>query len=400
MNKLSVKGTLALCSTFALLTVASTTVLADSSAGSGQQMPPTTQLATPAGEQVATTVDRQITVVNPLNGDKAVVTQTATTTPDPDGTDSNIWQVYFPLVYQGYKPSQPFVPVTVVTPETQPSNIEITYRPLKQGDIRTNTFAGIFFKDVHGKQVGPMLCQPVDKKGLVQMPEAPAGWEYINRNQLPDSFICFDYRDPFYVFLVKKAGERPAEQVQTKQLTRKIVCHLPGGDKIYEQTVTAKKVGTQPWEAPAFPEFSVPVSTGYRPSASIIQAQAADADQPLLLVEVTYQPIKTVGPTTSDESLIPLQPGSPIENNQPIGSLNNVASDEKSMTFPDLKDRLEQLQAPLKQLENNEQASQPGALPQTGNHAEKSSTAAGLVIAAWTALSGMFSLKKKLNNFK
>lgn len=394
MNKLSVKGTLTICTALTLLTFASTNALADTAVTGEQQVPAVAdQAAVPVGEQRAATVDRQITVVNPVSGEKNVITQTAS--PEPVGADTNIWQVYFPPVYQGYKPSQPFVPVTAVTPDTQASKVEITYRPLKQGDIRTNTFAGIFFRDIHGKQVGPMLCQPVDKQGIVQMPAAPKGWEYINRELLPDSFLCYDYRDPFYLFLVREIGEQPAASTQTKQLTRKIICHLPEGDKVYEQTVTAKKVGDSPWSVPAFPEFTVPVPTGYRPSLKAVPAQDAAPSQATLTVEVTYQAITPALPTPPGRPDGDRQPGSTKDQQAAGSSLANSGHDETA-TLPGLQAQLDQLQAPLAQLENNEQAGQPLVLPQTGDDSGTGLSAAGLMVAAWTALLGMFGLKKKL----
>ncbi len=59
MNKLRIKGTLTLCSTLALLTLASTNALAD---------PVPTGATVLTGDQQAATVDRQITVVNPVSG--------------------------------------------------------------------------------------------------------------------------------------------------------------------------------------------------------------------------------------------------------------------------------------------------------------------------------------------
>ena len=394
MNKLSVKGTLTICTALTLLTFASTNALADTAVSGEQQAPAAAEQAVvPAEAQQAVTVDRQITVVNPVSGEKNVITQTAS--PEPAGADTNIWQVYFPPVYQGYKPSQPFVPVTAVTPDTQASKVEITYRPLKQGDIRTNTFAGIFFRDIHGKQVGPMLCQPVDKQGIVQMPAAPKGWEYINREQLPDSFLCYDYRDPFYLFLVRETGEQPASSTQTKQLTRKIICHLPGGDKVYEQTVTATKVGDSPWSVPAFPEFTVSVPTGYRPALKTIAAQTADPDQPPLTVEVAYQAIAPELPTSPNRPGSNHQPG-PTKDQQAAGNSFANSGHDETATLPGLQARLDQLQAPLAQLENDEQGSQPLVLPQTGDNSGAGLSATGLLVAAWTALSVMLGLKKKL----
>lgn len=66
MNKLRIKGTLTLCSTLALLTLASTNALADP-VPTGEAPAQATVLT---GDQQAATVDRQITVVNPVSGEK------------------------------------------------------------------------------------------------------------------------------------------------------------------------------------------------------------------------------------------------------------------------------------------------------------------------------------------
>lgn len=164
---------------------------------------------------------------------------------------------------------------------------------------------------------------------------------------------------------------------------------------MYEQTVTAKKVGDSPWSVPAFPEFTVPVPTGYRPSLKAVPAQAAAPGQATLTVEVTYQAIPSALPTPPGRPDGDRQPGS-TKDQQSVGNdLANSGHDETA-PVPGLQARLDQLQAPLAQLENNEQAGQPLVLPQTGDDSGSGLSAAGLMVAAWTALSMMFGLKKKL----
>lgn len=396
MKRFSIKTTLALCSTFTLMLLAATSASADTTTADNPPeliAPVVTQLL--GNQQTEKIIDRQITVISPLDGAKTVITQTAVASPDPNEAASNIWQAYFPPVYQGYKPAQPVVPVTVVTPETVPSKVEITYQPLKQDDLRTNTFAGIFFKDINGKQVGPMLCQPVDTNGVVLMPVAPQGWEYIRQDELPDHFLCFQYRDPFYTFLVQKQAAQTVEHPQTKQLTRKIICHLPSGDKIFEQTVTVRRVGNQPWEKTAFPEFVVPVSAGWRSSLRKIEESPADPDHPLVTVEVTYQAVPADQPAIDEEGATPTAKNPQFPSAAyPNGQTATGGAGRETAAFPRLKEQLAQLQAPLHQLENDEQFTHPATLPQTGNHSPKGWSIVGLMMMTSVALSQLVGFKK------
>ena len=90
------------------------------------------------------------------------------------------------------------------------------------------------------------------------------------------------------------------------------------------------------------------------------------------------------------------------QDSQPADTPDNTVNvaGEGTTAFPDLKDRLAQLQVPLDQLESNEQRSRPVALQQTGNHSEKSGMLPGLIAVAWTAFSASAAFKKKGNYFK
>lgn len=131
------------------------------------------------------------------------------------------------------------------------------------------------------------------------VPEAPEGWEFVNPELVPKQVRTYlNSQDHFYRLLIQKKADKPATPTEptkpeTKQVTRKIILHLPDGDKVVAQTATATKKGKH-WKIESFSAYQVPVIDGYSASVNEVPAKiltVEELDQPQV-VEVNYQLIE------------------------------------------------------------------------------------------------------------
>lgn len=280
MKKVSLRVTLTACTAVALI-AAGGHALADSQLTTT----PVSESSTIQQEMAS----REITVVNP-DGQATVINQTA----NPSGNDeAAIWAPYFPPAYDGYCPSRTYLPGQVVTSKTKSTKVKITYHPAPKGDLVEGPLVFIL-DDLSGKESQRVVSASTNEQGIVKLPAVPEEWEYVNADQLPDSFQHHRRgNDKIYHLLIQKKSPVPT----SKKLVRTIILHLPDGDQTITQTVTATKKGTK-WTVEPFKEYQVPTKEGYTASQTTVPTLVLPVDKldtKLPAIEVNYQADKETG---------------------------------------------------------------------------------------------------------
>lgn len=280
MKKASLRVTLTACTVVALI-AAGGHALADSQLTTT----PVSESSTIQQEMAS----REITVVDP-DGQATVINQTA----NPSGNDETaIWAPYFPPAYDGYCPSRTYLPCQVVTSKTKSTKVKITYHPASKGDLVEGPLVFIL-DDLSGKESQRVVSTSTNEQGIVKLPAVPEGWEYVNADQLPDSFQHHRRgNDKIYHLLIQKKSPVPT----SKKLVRTIILHLPDGDQTITQTVTATKKGTK-WTVEPFKEYQVPTKEGYTASQTTVPTLVLPVnklDTKLPAIEVNYQVDKGTG---------------------------------------------------------------------------------------------------------
>lgn len=153
---------------------------------------------------------REITVINPHNGHRTVIYQR----PIPvnhggKGHSVMVWPEYFPLFFDGYCPSTPYLPAKVVGTAPPTNQVKFTYRAIQQGDQADATIT-FSLDDIADTGYRRVVTKSANGQGTVNLPKAPAGWEYVNQISLPESFkILTGTGNQVYHLLIQKKA-RPA----------------------------------------------------------------------------------------------------------------------------------------------------------------------------------------------
>lgn len=347
MKKRSLKLTLTTCTALAILSLGGATALADE------------QVTTPS-EPVSVsnknldqqeTVSREITVVSPENGEETVINQVANRVTQGESDHSNVWLEYFPPFYEGYRPSELTIPPVVVKENTKPEKIKITYQPLSPSDIQTARVA-IVLADIDGKEPDKLRLTKCDQNGYVDLPTLDDGWEYVNKSGLPDKIHFFMHGNVHSIrIMIQKKGTQvepptePVEKVVTKQLSRKIILHLPSGDKVITQEAVATKTNDQ-WTVEPFEPYVVPTVDGYEASIKEVPACSLsedELDEPTTF-EVNYSPVESEkgdektetegGQTEGDKSEVD-QPTSGEDNEENTPPVKDDQPEEPDKSEPE-----------------------------------------------------------------
>lgn len=296
MRKRSLKLTLTTCTALAILSLGGATALADDQAATLSE--PVSVSNENLDQQE--TVSREITVVSPENGEETVINQVANRVTKGEDDHSNVWLEYFPPFYEGYRPSELTIPPVVINENTKPEKIKITYQPVTPSDIQTARVA-IVLADIDGKESDKLKLTKCDQNGYVDFPTLDDGWEYVNKSGLPDKIHFFMHGNVHSIrIMIQKKGSqvepptKPVEKDVTKQLSRKIILHLPSGDKVITQEAVATKTNDK-WTIEPFEAYMVPTIDGYEASIKEIPALSLSEDkldEPTTF-EVNYSPLES-----------------------------------------------------------------------------------------------------------
>lgn len=306
MNSKHIKTSLALFSSVTLLAITATAAKADELP---DQPVPVTQVQLENEEPATTqaveqTITREITITNPLNGESSTIKQEAVIRDgEPVSENSNVWPEFIVPYYEGYQPSTTEVDPVKVRPTTKPVKVNIKYTPSTEHiPMNTMVFALIDVDDF-GKDDELCLVKE-DEDGFLALPTPPAGYRYYNPN-LPAKVRYFrgTGHSASFKFLIKKidAGQSKEEQ---RSISRKIIFHLPSGDKIVEQTIKAHLKDGK-WTIEKFPAVTAPEVAGYEPSQAEIpelQLGVEELDHELKPFEVQYTLIKDDHQDTGTET--------------------------------------------------------------------------------------------------
>ncbi|MGM9907677.1 mucin-binding protein, partial [Limosilactobacillus sp.] len=335
-----------LLSATVLLSLSSGNVLADENTN-----PPSSHLAVSdhVDEQINTKeVTRTINYVDPLTNEKHTIKQVAHFQFNHDGKlikgATPIWQAYFAPYFEGYHPNLQEVLPKLVTPKSADEVENIIYN---KGPKKDSMRAIVKFISIDGstlpKESRLLTIQNTDGKPLTtfELPAPPQGWEYVSKDQLPSTLRCTS-NSILFMFLVQRSN--PASHREQKELSRKIILHLPTGDQVITQRAHAiRDVSTidgqehyGEWQISPFEELALPLVDGYDSSLAKIgslQLAADQIDKELPTIEVDYHK------TTKKDSTAP----SKDEGNQadPVPGISEgtqtdlpAINDEKTQTDP------------------------------------------------------------------
>ena len=318
-NKFYHRSMVSLLSATALLGLATMPVLAEQNDGDASAPPVTTPAVTSpdtTGEQnVARTqkVTRTIEYTNPISGEREKAVQTAVLKFDQDGNqidaDNAIWPEFFMPSFDGYLCQYSVVRAQKITKDDVWG---LKYYVIYAKEHTTSAQSILKLVDINRKNVVPDIkvnFAADEMEKMIDLPTPPTGWEYVN--DLPAKVPISRYTAPVEL-MVRKSAAVVSHQ-EAKELTRQIIVHLPSGDKIITQKVTATrtvqtdhgKTTTGEWQIPAFAEYQAPSVDGYVADQLTIPAQQLDASQladQLAPVEIHYQQEETAkGDTTGEQ---------------------------------------------------------------------------------------------------
>lgn len=338
MNKTPIKMTLTVCTALTLLSLGGLTV----SANDQPTVVPASEDSTIVDHSQQETVNRQITVISPENGEETVINQVANRVVKDEGDHSNVWPEYFPPVYEGYRPSEYTIPPKIVKENTKAEKVKITYAPLKVDDLQSISVAFVL-EDIDGDKADQLKLVKSDNNGYVNFPPLDEGWEYVNKASLPEKIRYYVQGNGHSIHLLiqkqnnqSKQPEEPTEKPVTKQVIRKIILHLPAGDKVVTQTITANKEGDQ-WTIPAFEAYTVPLIDGYEASLNEVPTLQPTKDELAkeYSVEVNYAPLKNNEDEESTAGDSGESEDQNKEENKPANKPDDEEKDNQNETTPE-----------------------------------------------------------------
>lgn len=283
MKSKHITTTLALFSTLALVSITVTTV--DAKAINSAENTPAGKVTDP----MERTVIREITVVNPLSKEKTVIKQVATINVERiKAKHPDMWPEFVAPEFAGYRPSELQLDPVKMTPQMKSRKVTIEYQPFTDKVAPATRF---FMLDDVDNPCKSSILIPVhsDQFGRYKLPTPPAGYHYFITN-LPKEIQYFPNTGHTSFHLTVKKDENDQGKPASKALTRKVIFHLPAGDKVIEQSARADFVNGR-WMIQSFPQLMVPQVDGYVSTVKCVpdlQIEENAINQPVPTFEVQY----------------------------------------------------------------------------------------------------------------
>lgn len=297
-----------------LLSLSAGNVLAD--ANTGQPASHLTTVKSHDHSQVTTKeVTRTINYVDPLTKEKHTINQVVRFQFDQDGKlikkgTVSAWQAYFVPYFEGYAPNWCEVPPKVITPDSANETEDVIYTKV----LSENPIGSVLIKfiPIDGSNVQYLTIGNSDGKPLstFELPEPPEGWKYVGKDQLPKIVQITPGATRFNFLIQKNDTDTHQEKKQeNKELSRKIILHLPTGDKVITQharatrdvSVVDGKTSYGEWQISPFDEFVLPQVDGYQSSLTKVASLQLTADQlekEPVTIKVDYHKVNDEGTST------------------------------------------------------------------------------------------------------
>ena len=297
-----------------LLSLSAGNVLADANTGQ-----PASHLTTAKshdhGQVTTKEVTRTINYVDPLTKEKHTINQVVRFQFDQDGKLINkgtvsAWQAYFVPYFEGYAPNWCEVPPKVITPDSANETEDVIYTKV----LSENPIGSVLIKfiPIDGSNVQYLTIGNSDGKPLstFELPEPPEGWKYVGKDQLPKIVQITPGATRFNFLIQKNDTDTHQEKKQeNKELSRKIILHLPTGDKVITQharatrdvSVVDGKTSYGEWQISPFDEFVLPQVDGYQSSLTKVASLQLTADQlekEPVTIKVDYHKVNDEGTST------------------------------------------------------------------------------------------------------
>ena len=297
-----------------LLSLSAGNVLADANTGQ-----PASHLTTAKshdhGQVTTKEVTRTINYVDPLTKEKHTINQVVRFQFDHDGKlikkgTVSAWQAYFVPYFEGYAPNWCEVPPKVITPDSANETEDVIYTKV----LSENPIGSVLIKfiPIDGSNVQYLTIGNSDGKPLstFELPEPPEGWKYVGKDQLPKIVQITPGATRFNFLIQKNDTDTHQEKKQeNKELSRKIILHLPTGDKVITQharatrdvSVVDGKTSYGEWQISPFDEFVLPQVDGYQSSLTKVASLQLTADQlekEPVTIKVDYHKVNDEGTST------------------------------------------------------------------------------------------------------
>lgn len=297
-----------------LLSLSAGNVLADANTGQ-----PASHLTTAKshdhGQVTTKEVTRTINYVDPLTKEKHAINQVVRFQFDQDGKlikkgTVSAWQAYFVPYFEGYAPNWCEVPPKVITPDSANETEDVIYTKV----LSENPIGSVLIKfiPIDGSNVQYLTIGNSDGKPLstFELPEPPEGWKYVGKDQLPKIVQITPGATRFNFLIQKNDTDTHQEKKQeNKELSRKIILHLPTGDKVITQharatrdvSVVDGKNSYGEWQISPFDEFVLPQVDGYQSSLTKVASLQLTADQlekEPVTIKVDYHKVNDEGTST------------------------------------------------------------------------------------------------------
>ena len=297
-----------------LLSLSAGNVLADANMGQ-----PASHLTTAKshdhGQVTTKEVTRTINYVDPLTKEKHTINQVVRFQFDQDGKlikkgTVPAWQAYFVPYFEGYAPNWCEVPPKVITPDSTNETEDVIYTKV----LSENPIGSVLIKfiPIDGSNVQYLTIGNSDGKPLstFELPELPEGWKYVGKDQLPKIVQITPGATRFNFLIQKNDTDTHQEKKQeNKELSRKIILHLPTGDKVITQharatrdvSVVDGKNSYGEWQISPFDEFVLPQVDGYQSSltkGASLQLTADQLEKEPVTIKVDYHKVNDEGTST------------------------------------------------------------------------------------------------------
>lgn len=300
-----------------LLSLSAGNVLADANTGQPASHLTTTK-SHDHGQVTTKEVTRTINYIDPLTKEKHTINQVVRFQFDQDGKlikkgTVPAWQAYFVPYFEGYAPNWCEVPPKVITPDSANETEDVIYTKV----LSENPIGSVLIKfiPIDGSNVQYLTIGNSDGKPLstFELPEPPEGWKYVGKDQLP-KIVQITPGATRFNFLIQKNDTDPHQEKkqENKELSRKIILHLPTGDKVITQharatrdvSVVDGKTSYGEWQISPFDEFVLPQVDGYQSSLTKVASLQLTADQlekEPVTIKVDYHKVNDEG-TSTDSS--------------------------------------------------------------------------------------------------
>ena len=332
MKSKHIKTTLALFSTLALVSITVTTV--DAKTIGNAESTQVGKTTAPAER----TVTRTITVINPLSKEKTVIKQVATINIERiNAKHPDMWPEFVAPEFKGYRPSELQLNPVKMTPKTKSVDVTIDYQPFTDKVAPATRY---FVLDDVDNPYKSSFTIPVhsDQFGRYKLPTPPAGYHYFIKN-LPKEIQYFPNtgHSTFYL-TIKKDGNNQGKIV-SKVLTRKVIFHLPAGDKVIEQSARADFKNGH-WIIQSFPKLTVPQVDGYVSTVKSVpdlQVEENAIDQVVPTFEAQYSKNTSDQKDSSKEKGEETAQGSKVDSKDSSTATSQTGQEKGSQTTDTVK---------------------------------------------------------------